>query len=147
MTLPVDNFDFHLLQISLMMTITFVFTWTPYAVMSALTASVVHFLSPVMLLLTLFAKSSCAYNPFVFFLSHNTFKSYQWGFSFCVSTTTNKEAPGVFVTGKRFDNRVAPAGITNPQPQQEATDDTEKKQTCSKGTILNVESAQESNVM
>lgn len=130
-----------------MMTITFVFTWTPYAVMSALTASGVHFLSPVILLPTLFAKSSCAYNPFVFFLSHNTFKSYQWGFSFCVSTTTKKEAPGVFVTGKRFDNRVAPAGSTNPQPQQEAANDTEKKQTCSKGTILNVESAQESNVM
>lgn len=95
------------------MTLSFVFTWTPYAFMSTVAASGVTINSPVVLLPTLFAKSSCAYNPFVFFFSHSAFKSYHFGFSSCIKTSETQEHPGVYVSNVRFRNRVGPSGATH----------------------------------
>ncbi|XP_056017481.1 rhodopsin, G0-coupled-like [Ostrea edulis] len=96
-------------RISLIMTFTFMFTWTPYAILSLMTSVGLITRSPAILLPTLFAKSSCAYNPFVFFLSHNTFKSFNWGFASCAQNKEEQESTKVYISRVRFQNRIKPS--------------------------------------
>ncbi|XP_019921313.3 rhodopsin, G0-coupled [Magallana gigas] len=136
-------------KISLLMTLSFVFTWTPYAFMSTVAASGVTINSPVVLLPTLFAKSSCAYNPFVFFFSHSAFKSYHFGFSSCIKTPETQEHPGVYVSNVRFRNRVGPSGATHATSRAGIRSSTEAipNGDHSKVIQISVHPVQQSNVL
>lgn len=131
------------------MTLSFVFTWTPYAFMSTVAASGVTINSPVVLLPTLFAKSSCAYNPFVFFFSHSAFKSYHFGFSSCIKTPETQEHPGVYVSNVRFQNRVGPSGATHATSRAGIRSSTEAipNGDHSKVIQISVHPVQQSNVL
>ncbi|XP_062585502.1 rhodopsin, G0-coupled-like [Saccostrea cucullata] len=131
-------------RISLMMTMTFVFTWTPYAILSTVAAAGINITSPVVLLPTLFAKSSCAYNPFMFFLSHNTFKSFKWGFASC--TKNNAEDSGkLYVNKVKFNNRVEPSELPRCSTGERNVPQT-IKQHHSTGVTLTISDVEETGI-
>ncbi|KAK3085661.1 hypothetical protein FSP39_006830 [Pinctada imbricata] len=102
-------------RICLFMAVVFLITWSPYAIVSLIFALGYEFYNPAVLLPTLFAKLSCAYNPFIYCYTHDKFRE---TLKSVFTSSSSKNAVGVAKNEELSSSRPGPSGINTKKPNR-----------------------------